>query len=99
MYSNNARFESSGWKDTPKNRQRWAQLQRNDAFLQEKALQGDLRCHYCHKYVKIVHWSLNYNGVDLATADHVIPLSRGGYDGHSNMVVACRPCNLAKGSY
>ena len=95
------RFESSGWKDTPRNRVRWAQLQRNDAFLREQIrLRGNyaLCCHYCNKMVNVYHWSSNYNGDDLATIDHVLPLSQGGADDPSNMVVACRPCNLKKGA-
>ncbi len=29
--------------------------------------------------------------------DHVIPLSRGGFDVPNNVVPACVPCNVAKG--
>lgn len=87
------------WKDNPRNRKRWDQLQRNGAFLrQELERQGSLQCHYCQKVVRLVHWSENYNGDDIATVDHVIPISRGGTDLPSNLVVACRPCNLRKGS-
>ena len=32
------------------------------------------------------------------TRDHVIPLSRGGRDRWENVVAACSPCNLKKGS-
>lgn len=49
---------------------------------------GHRHCHYC--------------GCNLArdtiTADHVVPLSRGGYDKLSNVVPACHACNRAKGS-
>jgi 5-methylcytosine-specific restriction endonuclease McrA len=84
----------STWKDTPKKRAHWAQMQRNNAFLcQQKCLQ----CHYCHKAVRIAHWSENYIGSDVATVDHVVPLARGGTDHPSNLVVACRPCNMKKG--
>jgi hypothetical protein len=43
------------------------------------------------------NWSENYNGPDLATVDHVIPLSWGGTNHPSNLVVACSPCNMKKG--
>jgi 5-methylcytosine-specific restriction endonuclease McrA len=33
-----------------------------------------------------------------ATADHVVPLSRGGRNRRSNTVIACRSCNSEKGS-
>lgn len=32
------------------------------------------------------------------TRDHVIPLSRGGYDRWSNVVAACKACNTHKGN-
>jgi 5-methylcytosine-specific restriction endonuclease McrA len=60
------------WNHTPKNRERWAQMQRNDAFLRQQ------KCHYCSKAVRRANWSENYNGPDLATVHHVIPLARGG---------------------
>ena len=30
--------------------------------------------------------------------DHILPLSRGGSNAFVNLVTACRPCNLSKGS-
>lgn len=47
------RFEMSvtmpaGWKDTPKNRDRWVQLQNSNSYLNHVwAKKGELRCHYC----------------------------------------------------
>lgn len=38
------------------------------------------------------------HGPDSATIDHVIPLARGGQDVISNMQLAHRRCNNAKGS-
>lgn len=32
------------------------------------------------------------------TFDHVVPRSRGGHTGWSNVVAACSPCNLLKGN-
>ena len=32
------------------------------------------------------------------TADHVVPLARGGANSWDNVVVLCRPCNSAKGA-
>ncbi len=45
----------------------------------------DHRCVYCGCHTKL-------------TADHVIPLSRGGSNYISNIVPACRPCNASKGT-
>lgn len=90
----------STWRDTPKNRERWQRLQVTSAFLQAEACRagGVLRCHYCHAGpLRVYHWSENAaSAYDVATADHVVPRSRGGADDASNMVVACRPCNAAK---
>jgi hypothetical protein len=55
----------STWKDTPKKQAHWAQMLRNNAFLRQ---QKCLQCHYCHKAVRIGHWSKNYN---VATVDHI----------------------------
>lgn len=33
-----------------------------------------------------------------ATIDHVIPLSRGGMNNSNNYVLACQPCNNARGN-
>lgn len=38
-----------------------------------------------------------YCGEKAETADHFIPLARGGEDTEANLVGACQPCNLAKG--
>jgi 5-methylcytosine-specific restriction endonuclease McrA len=37
-------------------------------------------------------------GLDLATLDHVYPLSRGGTHDPGNLVAACQRCNQLKGS-
>jgi 5-methylcytosine-specific restriction endonuclease McrA len=49
---------------------------------------GGALCHYCGQRHKLY---------DL-TVDHVVPRSRGGSNHLFNLVLACRPCNLAKGS-
>ncbi len=46
------------------------------------------RCQYCRTRVP---WR-------EATYDHVLPRSRGGTTGWTNIVIACRPCNQAKGN-
>lgn len=49
---------------------------------------GARRCHYC---------GCNLTRATIR-ADHVVPLSRGGYDKLSNCVASCEPCNQAKGN-
>ena len=89
------------WKDTPKKRdEQWAQMQRNEAFVRsQQGSPGGLACAYCGKAnLRIHHWSEDCAPND-ATADHVTPRSRGGGDQTSNLVVACRQCNLRKGDH
>jgi 5-methylcytosine-specific restriction endonuclease McrA len=51
------------------------------------------RCAYCD-----VGLSRQKTGGKVkASIDHFIPLSKGGANGRSNRVLACYPCNLAKG--
>lgn len=45
-------------------------------------------CHYCG--IKLT--------AETATVDHVIALSKGGYDRIGNCVLACRDCNVKKGA-
>lgn len=46
-----------------------------------------IRCHYCGKMLT----------ADLATIDHVKPISKGGLTERRNCVWACSPCNHRKG--
>ena len=46
------------------------------------------RCVYCGTAL----------GIEDATLDHVIPLSRGGGHQPGNLVSACQPCNQMKGA-
>ena len=34
---------------------------------------------------------------DTATLDHITPQSRGGSNHHTNLVIACEPCNSRRG--
>ena len=45
-------------------------------------------CHYCGRRV----------GPKALTADHVVPLIRGGKSARGNMVPACKDCNSKKQS-
>lgn len=46
------------------------------------------QCQYCGKRPRVVELNI----------DHVLPRSRGGRDTWENLVVACKHCNLKKGS-
>ena len=41
---------------------------------------------------------LNNGEIILMTADHIIPLSKGGPDNKSNLITMCSICNNAKGN-
>ena len=56
----------------------------DDVLAQMEAQEG--RCHYCAQPVTEYH------------VDHYIPLARGGSNGPENIVIACPPCNLKKGT-
>jgi 5-methylcytosine-specific restriction endonuclease McrA len=56
---------------------------------------GRRGCHYCGRSIsRNVFWDAD----NRATIDHVVPLSLGGRDAQTNLVGACRPCNLKKGA-
>jgi 5-methylcytosine-specific restriction endonuclease McrA len=48
---------------------------------------GGARCRYCGVRKKLRR----------LTVDHVVPRSRGGTNSLTNLVLACEPCNRAKG--
>eukprot|EP00798_Chlamydomonas_sp_ICE-L_P002439 gene2439-8763_t len=84
------------WKDNPKNRERWRQQQFNDSVLRQIRSQGKgLNCHFCKKGpLKLYHWSeICDHPLDIATVNHVVPLSQGGTNTRDNMVVSCRSCS------
>jgi len=45
----------------------------------------------------LCHWCKAVLTLDTATAEHIIPLSRGGLDNAKNRVLACEPCNNKRG--
>lgn len=50
------------------------------------------RCQYCGRH----RHELGYR--QSLTRDHIVPLSRGGDNGWTNVVTACSKCNLRKGN-
>lgn len=51
-------------------------------------IRDEHRCQYCGRR----------GGSSELSLDHILPLSRGGVTSWENVVAACRPCNLRKGS-
>jgi 5-methylcytosine-specific restriction endonuclease McrA len=76
---------------------------REEFLTNELQSKGYLECAYCHRkdliigYTTIKDSILNNSIKNLATIDHVIPISKGGkiYD-VNNCVVSCKKCNNKK---
>lgn len=63
-----------------------------ERFLETKPA---MVCHYCHVDVEPSSRKWRVNSL---TFDHVVPLSVGGLNDPSNLVVCCAGCNCLKGS-
>lgn len=64
-------------------RRRGVRFSRDNVYLRDKGT-----CQYCG--IKL--------GRDEFTYEHIVPRARGGVTTWTNIVVACMPCNLRKGS-
>jgi 5-methylcytosine-specific restriction endonuclease McrA len=71
--------------DLRREKARARQLRRS-AWWKRRIARG--LCHYCGRQV----------GAAALTADHVVPLIRGGRSIRANMVPACKDCNSKKQS-
>lgn len=58
--------------------------------VEQRIDQQEARCHYCGE-------ELDFDGPNKWQVDHFIPLSRGGSNWASNIVIACAGCNRDKG--
>jgi 5-methylcytosine-specific restriction endonuclease McrA len=73
-------------------------------LLKTKKTEGDLVCHYCNKkhleigFRSVILCNANNDNKNLATIDHVVPVS-SGIDplDESNWVISCKKCNTEKG--
>ena len=55
------------------------------------ALRDGASCFYCGRQLA------TGEPFSRPTIEHVVPVSRGGSNALENLVLACKPCNLAKG--
>lgn len=54
------------------------------------------RCHYCGEPLEVnENCIFNPRGVSV---DHIVPQSEGGTNALANLVLACRQCNVDKGT-
>ena len=85
-----------------KEQERMLQVAFRSCFLEkEQSRIGTLRCHYCGREDLVSDVPMNASKAEmrnLATIDHVVPISKGGPErDEGNVVVACYPCNQRKG--
>jgi hypothetical protein len=57
----------------------------------EVALRAGHRCEYCHAPEAVFNLPLE--------VEHIVPIARGGEDTAANWALACRACNLYKGTH
>lgn len=87
------------YRSTPESRERYKALEQNRRArkravggththeqIREQYDRQKSKCYYC---IKKIAWGKHH-------IDHVIPLSRGGSNDISNLVIACQKCNLTK---
>lgn len=82
MTKNHPRFGPNNQRSTPSLERQLADAQ---AWL----------CFFCEQPMTYTHRRLAPTDV---TVDHLHPRSRGGSNDRSNLVAACRACNLRKGA-
>lgn len=82
----------------PKKKRRLIILKNNTKFLKSEKLKGELRCEYCNEGpLRIYSMGQTFNEKDGATADHKIPISKGGdVFNFENLAVCCYKCNNKK---
>jgi 5-methylcytosine-specific restriction endonuclease McrA len=95
-----AEDDSEDWATELK---RWLPFRKE--LLQEHKEEDKLRCAYCGRddlvegYHEFEKKHLNMKIPNLATIDHIHPLSLGGKKYHKpNCCVSCRRCNSKKGN-
>lgn len=54
------------------------------------------RCCYCGVRTRTFQEGATYSSLDLATIEHIIPVSEGGTNHCDNLVSACMWCNCAR---
>lgn len=54
------------------------------------------QCYICGKHLVLNN---EYNRPDAPTIEHIIPISRGGTNTWDNVKLACRNCNVSKGTH
>ena len=51
------------------------------------------RCFWCERPMRLPRPFDDGSDPTMATAEHLLPIARGGTDERANVVAACAPCN------
>lgn len=99
-HENNREYERQLGRDWRKNNPEKSRAYAHKRRALERAAEGgftpeDLRIAYRSQRGRCWHCG---HKVDFFHADHLIPLKHGGTNWPNNIVIACRDCNLKKGS-
>lgn len=81
------------WKLRRARRKQACIVPMSDAARHARLTLYGMRCAYCGKACK---FDLPPGHPELATEDHLIPLTKGGLDCGANLRLACFPCNASK---
>lgn len=92
MKQRRVKLHSAGWMQRKADA---GKQSRRASWLQHQIKKGNVNCTYCNRRVTR---NAPQGHPTFATVDHIIPLSKGGYDGPRNWCIACDKCNQAKGS-
>lgn len=85
MSKHHKRFKSKTGKSSDRRKLRFELFKR----------QGGL-CHYCRSTMRILKVVDGFPPPDMATFEHIEPLSEGGAATGSNLVLACVQCNMVR---
>ena len=78
------------------------QLQKDNRLTTERIIRSKIfgrdnyRCYLCNIKVIKYKWYQGINKNDMATLDHIIPLSKGGKHSYDNIKTCCFMCNSKK---
>lgn len=63
-------------------------------IIKIKAINSDLHCVYCEK--KVIKLRAHQHRKNGMTADHFVPVAKGGTNSFENLFVCCWQCNMQK---
>lgn len=83
-------------------REHWRGLHRINQFNRKNKIKAQSDGTVTEEFMKNLYeiencyWCKKYTPIDQRTAEHIIPLDRGGIHGISNLIMSCLSCNCSK---